>query len=77
VSGKTHNLSQRKGGRVCAEGCIAFFGLKTLKEASEIQEGDSSGLDEELEEAKTAVQESQTVKQSTTWYVYLFLFVAI
>lgn len=46
---------------------FAFFGLKTLKEASEIQEGDTSGLEEELEEAKTAVQESDTVKQLTAW----------
>jgi putative Ca2+/H+ antiporter (TMEM165/GDT1 family) len=48
---------------------FAFFGLKTLKDASEIQEGDTSGLEEELEEAETAVQESQTTKQLTAWYV--------
>ena len=50
---------------------FAFFGLKTLKEAADIQEGDSSGLEEELEEAKTVVQESQTVQQVTAWYVYI------
>ena len=46
---------------------FAFFGLKTLKEASEIEDGDNSGVDEEYEDAVEAVDESRTLKENTAW----------
>mmetsp|Transcript_3173 Transcript_3173/g.4222 ORF Transcript_3173/g.4222 Transcript_3173/m.4222 type:complete len:355 (+) Transcript_3173:133-1197(+) len=48
---------------------FAFFGLKTLKEASEIddsKEGES-GMDEEFSEAEEAVEGSRTIKEVTAW----------
>ena len=44
---------------------FAFFGLKTLKEASEIED-DNSGIDEEFADAEEAVEGSSTIKQVTT-----------
>eukprot|EP00557_Chaetoceros_sp_GSL56_P014924 CAMPEP_0176486742 /NCGR_PEP_ID=MMETSP0200_2-20121128/5735_1 /TAXON_ID=947934 /ORGANISM="Chaetoceros sp., Strain GSL56" /LENGTH=317 /DNA_ID=CAMNT_0017883473 /DNA_START=184 /DNA_END=1137 /DNA_ORIENTATION=- len=52
---------------VAAVLAFAFFGLKTLKEASEIEEGDNSGVDEEYEEAVEAVDESKTIREVTAW----------
>jgi len=46
---------------------FTFFGLKTLKDASEIEEGDTSGVDEEYEDAVEAVDESRTLKENTAW----------
>jgi len=46
---------------------FAFFGIKTLKEASELEDGDSSGIDEEYADAKEAVKGSRTIKQVTAW----------
>lgn len=46
---------------------FAFFGVKTLKEASEIEDGDNSGVDEEYEEAVEEVESSKTVTQETAW----------
>lgn len=46
---------------------FTFFGLKTLKDASEIKEGGESVMDEEYEEAVEAVDESRTVKEVTAW----------
>lgn len=46
---------------------FTFFGLKTLKDASEIEEGGESGMDEEYEEAVEAVDESRTIKEVTAW----------
>jgi len=46
---------------------FAFFGIKTLKEASELEDGDSSGIDEEYADAEEAVKGSRTIKQITAW----------
>ena len=48
---------------------FAFFGLKTLKEASDIDDSDEgeSGMDEEFAEAEEAVEGSQTIKEVTSW----------
>ncbi len=46
---------------------FAFFGLKTLKDASEIEEGGESGIDEEYADAEEAVEGSRTVKEVTAW----------
>lgn len=46
---------------------FAFFGLKTLKDASEIEEGGESGMDEEYEDAVEAVEGSRTIKEVTAW----------
>jgi putative Ca2+/H+ antiporter (TMEM165/GDT1 family) len=45
---------------------FAFFGVKTLKEAYDLDEGESI-MDEEFEDAQEAVDGSQTVKQVTPW----------
>ncbi len=58
---------------VAAVLAFAFFGLKTLKEASEIkdggegEEGELSGMDEEFAEAEEAVEGSQTIREVTSW----------
>jgi hypothetical protein len=52
---------------VAAVIAFAFFGLKTLKEASEIKDGDNSGVDEEYEEAVEVVDESKTIREVTAW----------
>jgi hypothetical protein len=48
--------------------CIAFafFGLKTLKDALDLEEGESI-MDEELAEAEETVEKSSTVGQITPW----------
>jgi len=46
---------------------FAFFGIKTLKEASELEDGDSSGMDEEYADAEEAVKGSRTIKQISAW----------
>lgn len=45
---------------------FTFFGLKTLKEALELEEG-ASTMDEELADAQEAVQGSQTINEVTAW----------
>jgi len=46
---------------------FTFFGLKTLKEASEIKDGEPSGIDEEFADAEEAVEGSRTIKEVTAW----------
>jgi putative Ca2+/H+ antiporter (TMEM165/GDT1 family) len=48
--------------------CLAFlfFGLKTLKEAFDLEPGESV-MDEEFSEAQEAVDGSESVKQTTPW----------
>lgn len=46
---------------------FTFFGLKTLKEASDIKEGDASGIDEEFADAEEAVEGSRTIQEVTPW----------
>jgi len=46
---------------------FTFFGLKTLKEAYESGDGDSSGIEEEYADAEEAVQGSRTIRQVTAW----------
>jgi len=45
---------------------FSFFGLKTLKEASELGE-DNIGIEEEFADAEEAVEGSDTIKKVTTW----------
>lgn len=52
---------------IAAVMAFAFFGLKTLKDASEIQEGDESGIVEEYAVAEEAVEGSRTMKEITAW----------
>jgi len=47
---------------------FAFFGIKTLKEASEVKDG-VSGIEEEYADAKEAVKGSRTIRQVTAWCV--------
>ena len=51
---------------ICAVLAFAFFGLKTLKEALDMEEG-ASIMEEELEEAEEEVEGSTAVKQGTAW----------
>lgn len=55
---------------VAAVLAFAFFGFKTLKEASEIDDSGEgeSGMDEEYAEAEEAVEGSRTIKEVTAWY---------
>lgn len=48
--------------------CIAFafFGLKTLKDALDMQEGESI-MDEELAEAEEEVENSESITKTTAW----------
>ena len=48
--------------------CIAFafFGLKTLKDALDMQEGESV-MDEELAEAEEEVENSESITKTTAW----------
>ena len=47
---------------------FTFFGLKTLQEALAIEDGgDGGGMEDELEDAKEAVEGSSTVKETTKW----------
>ena len=52
---------------------FAFFGFKTLKEASEIDEDGVSGMDEEFADAEEAVEGSTTIKEVTAWYVFCYV----
>lgn len=45
---------------------FAFFGFKTLKEAFDMEEGESV-MDEEFAEAEEAVEGSRTVREATPW----------
>lgn len=45
---------------------FAFFGLKTLKEAFDLKEGEST-MDEELADAQEAVSGSRTISEVTFW----------
>mmetsp|Transcript_10282 Transcript_10282/g.15295 ORF Transcript_10282/g.15295 Transcript_10282/m.15295 type:complete len:306 (+) Transcript_10282:795-1712(+) len=51
---------------VAAVLAFSFFGFKTLKEAFDMEEGESV-MDEELAEAEEAVDGSSTIKQTTAW----------
>jgi len=45
---------------------FAFFGFKTLKDALDMQEGDSV-MDEELAEAEEEVESSESITKTTAW----------
>jgi hypothetical protein len=51
---------------VAAVLAFAFFGIKTLKDAFEM-DPDASVMDEELADAEETVEGSSTVKQATKW----------
>jgi putative Ca2+/H+ antiporter (TMEM165/GDT1 family) len=55
---------------------FAFFGFKTLKDAFDLEEGQSV-MDEELEEAQEAVEGRQTVKESTAWGQVAIIFALV
>eukprot|EP00541_Cyclophora_tenuis_P018959 CAMPEP_0116546986 /NCGR_PEP_ID=MMETSP0397-20121206/3531_1 /TAXON_ID=216820 /ORGANISM="Cyclophora tenuis, Strain ECT3854" /LENGTH=268 /DNA_ID=CAMNT_0004071477 /DNA_START=144 /DNA_END=950 /DNA_ORIENTATION=+ len=61
---------------VAAVLAFAFFGLKTLKEAIEM-DSDGSTMDEEFAEAEETVEGSNTVKQSTAWAQIVSTFVLV
>jgi len=46
---------------------FAFFGVKTLKEALELKDGDSSGIEEEYSDAEEAVRHCRTIREITAW----------
>jgi len=47
---------------------FTFFGLKTLKEAIDLDPAEgNSGMDEEFADAEEAVESSSAIKQSTMW----------
>jgi len=46
---------------------FAFFGLKTIKEALELKDGDSSGIEEEYADAEKAVKDCRTIREITAW----------
>jgi len=46
---------------------FAFFGVKTLKEALELKDGDSSGIEEEYSDAEEAVKGCRTIREITAW----------
>ena len=53
---------------VAAVLAFTFFGLKTLKEAIELDPSEgNSGMDEEFADAEEAVETSKAIKQSTLW----------
>lgn len=52
---------------VAAVLAFAFFGVKTLKEASEIDPEGGSGMDEEYADAEEAVEGSTTIREVTAW----------
>jgi hypothetical protein len=54
---------------VAAVLAFTFFGLKTLKDAFDMEEGESA-MEEELQEAEETVEGSNTAKQATGWYVW-------
>jgi len=51
---------------VAAVAAFTFFGIKTLKEAFEIN-SEGGSMDEELAEAEEVVEGSSTIKQVTAW----------
>jgi len=51
---------------IAAAIAFAFFGLKTLKEAVDMDPGQST-MDEELEEAQEVVEGSSTIKEESIW----------
>ncbi len=52
-----------------AVAAFTFFGIKTLKEAFDIEdsEGGESTMDEELADAQDAVENSKTITETTAW----------
>ena len=52
---------------ICAVLAFAYFGVKILSEALDMDEGSTSFMDEELEEAEETVNESDTITKSTAW----------
>lgn len=51
---------------IAAVVAFTFFGIKTLKDALDMEEGESV-MDEELAEAEEEVENSSTVKQNSKW----------
>jgi putative Ca2+/H+ antiporter (TMEM165/GDT1 family) len=51
---------------IAAVAAFTFFGLKTLKEAFDMEEGESA-MDEELADAEEAVSTSRTITEVTRW----------
>lgn len=54
---------------LAAVAAFTFFGIKTIKEALEIDDQEGGGMDDELAEAEEAVEGSSAIKQETAWYV--------
>jgi len=52
---------------IAAVAAFAFFGIKTLKEAIEMDEEGVSAMDEEFADAEEAVEGSDSIKQITAW----------
>ena len=52
---------------VAAVAAFTFFGLKTLKEANEMDAEGGSVMEEELKDAEETVSSSQTIKEITAW----------
>eukprot|EP00978_Attheya_sp_CCMP212_P013025 scaffold32493_cov59-Attheya_sp.AAC.8 len=52
---------------IAAVAAFAFFGIKTLKEAIEMDEEGLSAMDEEFADAEEAVEGSDSIKQITAW----------
>jgi len=57
-----------------AVAAFLYFGIKTLKEAYDLPSGDSSGIEEELQEATEEVQEFQKKSATSTWGLILQVF---
>lgn len=55
---------------LAAVAAFTFFGVKTIKEALDINDAEGGGMDDELAEAEEAVEGSSAVKQDTAWCVY-------
>ena len=67
-------LSGVKVDDIAAVIAFAFFGLKTLKEAYELEDGDSSGIEEERKDAEEAVESSQAIVVKTPWATIFQIF---
>ena len=52
---------------LAAVAAFTFFGLKTLKDALEINDQEGGSMGEELAEAEEVVEGSSTIKQATAW----------
>jgi putative Ca2+/H+ antiporter (TMEM165/GDT1 family) len=61
---------------IAACGAFLFFCIKTIKEALELKEGESI-MDEELEDAKEAVDGSKTVTETTPWGQIVSIFALV